>query len=158
MFSKTAFEFSPFTFGYNGENLKHYDRCLTAKEDIGSFQTLDYIFDLKFKKNNLRIMQEEDSSTNQESNKTNTKLKAAKSSFIKTDDRHKNYLDLTDVGFEVNEKPLKKTASRKHQLFIDYNSAQVESFLVSDKTYQQLSDHFGLSVDLKFREFTPNEV
>jgi len=84
LFSKAEFEFSPFTFGYNGENLKNYDRCLTANEDIGSFQTLDYIFDLKFKKNNLRIMQEEDSSTNQESNKTNTKLKSAKSSFIKT--------------------------------------------------------------------------
>ena len=35
-------------------------------------------------------------------------------------------------------------------MVIDYNSAQVEYFLVSDKPYQQLSDHFGLSLDLKY--------
>lgn len=42
-------KFHPYTFGYNGDNLKHYDQVLTAKEDVGSFQTLDYIFDLDIK-------------------------------------------------------------------------------------------------------------
>jgi hypothetical protein len=31
---------------------------------------------------------------------------------------------------------------------VDYSSSQVEYFLVSNKPYQQLSDHFGLSVAL----------
>jgi hypothetical protein len=35
-------------------------------------------------------------------------------------------------------------------MVVDYGSAQVEYFLVSDKPYQQLSDHFGLSVDLRY--------
>jgi hypothetical protein len=59
----------------------------------------------------------------------------------------------------VHEQPLKKpTIKKKHQMYIDYNSAQIESFLVSDKPYQQLSDHFGLSVNLRFKEVKPNEV
>jgi hypothetical protein len=34
-------------------------------------------------------------------------------------------------------------------LKVDINSSQVEYFLVSNKPYQQLSDHFGLSVNIK---------
>lgn len=82
-----------------------------------------------------------------------------KNSQNKGDDSDHNYQDLTDIVLEVHEREVKKPINKKkHQLYIDYNSAQVESFLVSDKPYQQLSDHFGLSVDLKFKEITPNEV
>jgi len=64
---------------------------------------------------------------------------------------------LTDIVLNVEEKSARKSIRKRHQLYIDYNTAQVESFLVSDKPYQQLSDHFGLSVDLKFREIKLNE-
>lgn len=47
---KKVLNFHPFTFGYNGPNLKHYDQVLTHKEDVGSMQTLDYIFELKISK------------------------------------------------------------------------------------------------------------
>lgn len=91
-------------------------------------------------------------------NKTNKKQPRRKSA-NKGDDSDNNYQDLTDVVLEVRDKPSRKPATKKkQQLYIEYNSAQVESFLVSDKPYQQLSDHFGLSVDLKLREITPNEV
>lgn len=132
---------------------------MTAKEDVGSFQTLDYIFELKFRKNEL--LASKDDSITLESNKkilSSTNKLTRKNSANKGDDSDNNYQDLTDVVLNVRENPAKKFLNKKkHQMFIDYNSAQVESFLVSDKPYQQLSDHFGLSVDLKFKEIKPNE-
>jgi hypothetical protein len=38
--------------------------------------------------------------------------------------------------------------SQVNKLIVDYSSSVVEYFLVSNKPYQQLSDHFGLSVEL----------
>lgn len=49
---RQTFGFSPYTFGYNGPTLKHYDHVLVDKEDYGSFQTLDYIFEIKHKNDN----------------------------------------------------------------------------------------------------------
>jgi hypothetical protein len=43
---QSTLDFHPYTFGYNGEGLKHYDQVLTHKDDVGSFQTLDYMFEL----------------------------------------------------------------------------------------------------------------
>jgi hypothetical protein len=81
--------------------LKHYDQVLIAKEDYGSFQTLDYMFEI--------IPFTADEASN--------------------------------VVIPFNNK--------KHTgIEVDYTSSQVEYFLVSNKPYQQLSDHFGLSVAL----------
>lgn len=62
-----------------------------------------------------------------------------------------NY-NLTGFHKKVNSEAngLCQSTSEKSNLSIDYKSAQVENFLISDKPYQQLSDHFGLTVDLKF--------
>lgn len=93
-----------------------------------------------------------------ESNKSDKKF-IKKNSLHKGDNSENNYQDLTDVVLDVHDKDSKiPIIKKKRQLYLDYNSAQIESFLVSDKPYQQLSDHFGLSVDFKFREIEPNEV
>jgi len=66
---------------------------------------------------------------------------------------------LSNIALEVKQdNGMKEDKKKKYQLYVDYNSAQIESFLISDKPYQQLSDHFGLSVDLKFREYSPYEI
>ena len=39
-----------------------------------------------------------------------------------------------------------------YQLQILYDSPKVEQFLVKNKPYQQLSDHFGLSVQLTIKD------
>ena len=39
-------------------------------------------------------------------------------------------------------------------LKIDYNSFTIEKFLVKNRIYQTLSDHFGLSIDLIY---SPNQ-
>lgn len=101
---KKNHDFHPYTFGYNGENLKHYDQVLTAKEDYGSFQTLDYMFEIiPFK--------------------------------ITQDDMSNIALPIENQDSSIVE--------------VDYTSSQIEHFLISNKPYQQLSDHFGLSVCLK---------
>ena len=38
-------------------------------------------------------------------------------------------------------------------LNIDYNSVNVQPFTISDRPYQQLSDHFGVSVDINYGSY-----
>lgn len=108
-----------YTFGYNGEHLIHYDQVLTDKDDYGSFQTLDYIFEIFVEQNN--ILKKNYSSQNDE---------------LTLSIRKNNNLETPDT----NEK----------KLTVDYTSSKVEHFLVHEKPYQQLSDHFGLSVSLEY--------
>ena len=49
---KENYKITPFTFGVNGEKYPNHDKVLTDKDDVGSFQTLDYIFELSLKKLN----------------------------------------------------------------------------------------------------------
>ena len=47
---KEHHKINPYTFGVNGENYEKFDKVLTDKDDFGSFQTLDYFFELIFTK------------------------------------------------------------------------------------------------------------
>ena len=59
--------------------------------------------------------------------------------------------DGSEINLKVNGNNSQKQKNKK-DIFVDFNSAQIENFLISEKPYQQLSDHFGLSIDLKFRD------
>lgn len=142
--------------------MKYYDNCLTAKQDIGSFQTLDYIFELKFIKdeeystnkndNNYNNLNQEENETKSLKNK-NTENSESYIEINKKNIRNKN----TKTNLNYNKKKLINNGENKRELYLDHNSAQVENFLISFKPYQQLSDHFGLSINLRFRDITINE-
>lgn len=48
----------------------------------------------------------------------------------------------------VEDDALLSGQSQSNQIKFDYDSAKVEHFLVKNRPYQQLSDHFGVSVEL----------
>jgi hypothetical protein len=137
-------KFHPYTFGYNGENLKHYDQVLTLKEDYGSFQTLDYMFQIIFNKESLNyhnhkieILPNNEDSLITVNNKTTSKVIEG---------------SLTQIQNENILKSTPKSFHKKNKINVDYTSSEIEHFLVSGKPYQQLSDHFGLSVSLMYNQ------
>lgn len=73
-----------------------------------------------------------------------SRKKSKEKNINKCDDLSSNITDNLDSDLSSKLTGLDK------KLYVDYGSAQVENFLVSEKPYQQLSDHFGLSVDLRF--------
>jgi hypothetical protein len=146
---KSHHNFHPFTFGYNGDNLKHYDRVLTAKEDMGSFQTLDYMFEITLRKDSkVKISKAPIRSTDI--------LKTGKSDFISSSMSNSisekiilNIKDDNGIIIKTDEKENNGNKPSK-TLTVDHSSSAVEHFLINDKPYQQLSDHFGLSVNIKY--------
>jgi len=98
---------------------------------------LDYIFELKLKTNDLEKNLNQDVLKRKKSKETNIN----KADELSSNSNKNNDSDISSKLTNVDKR-----------LYVDYGSAQVESFLVSEKPYQQLSDHFGLSVDLKFVE------
>ena len=48
------------------------------------------------------------------------------------------------------ERTVIQTPNTTKQLVIDYTTSEVEHFLIANKPYQQLSDHFGLTVSLDY--------
>jgi hypothetical protein len=98
---------------------------------------------------------------NKESNKLDTQLLSRKASDDMNNISINNCHDVTNAVFDIKDEIKNNnqiTSNKKFKLVVDHNSAQVESFLISDKPYQQLSDHFGLSVDMKFKDTITNEV
>jgi len=145
---KTIQKSHPITYGYNGEELKHYDQVLTAKEDVGSHQTLDYIFELNLKKgspaDSVRTSSNGGILRSVQDDFYLNKLELKNFRQASYGEESKRYT-ISDVS-EGCENIIKYPEEKK--LKIDYESGQVEHFLVSDKPYQQLSDHFGLSINL----------
>lgn len=123
---KNKFEKHPFTYGYNGEDFPMYDSTLTCKEDVGSNQTLDYIFEIIPNLNSIMFR------FDTKELKCNSKINLSESK--------EDSLD--------SQENLKQC-----ELLIDYESVKVEEFLVSNKPYQQLSDHFGLSVEVRLNSY-----
>jgi hypothetical protein len=97
---------------------------------------LDYIFELKLKTNDIEKNIDKDSIRPRKKSKEK----------IINEDNTSNFNMSDNLDSDINS----KLTGNDRKLYVDYGSAQVESFLVSEKPYQQLSDHFGLSVDLKF--------
>ncbi len=56
---KENFKINPYTFGVNGDEYPNYDRVLIDKEDFGSFQTLDYVFEIQHKCEEKNLKREE---------------------------------------------------------------------------------------------------
>lgn len=131
-------KFHPYTFGYNGENLKHYDQVLTLKEDYGSFQTLDYIFQIIFNKKCLN-QHNYDHSTESLKNNEDSLITVNKKTSLKVSEVGHNQLTSSSNNIK-----------KKNKINVDYTSSEIEHFLVAGKPYQQLSDHFGLSVSLRY--------
>jgi len=62
-------------------------------------------------------------------------------------------LNIYNKGFyKLNEnsekKQINKNAIDEDKINVLYNSFKVQEFLVKNRPYQQLSDHFGISVEL----------
>jgi len=50
------------------------------------------------------------------------------------------FIDFNDCEYKKENK----------KLVTMYNTSRIEHFLVDQKPYQQMSDHFGLSVEIKY--------
>ena len=139
---RTKYKFHPYTYGYNGENLKHYDQVLTAKEDVGCFQTLDYLFEIHLDQGKDQTPREFISENISETHNSTNHNKSLKTCF-------------NDFNPDkIQRKPGKNTSKTEEisvrKLHVNYESCEVENFLVQGKPYQQLSDHFGLSVNIEY--------
>ena len=106
-----------------GVNDDGYDQVLTSKADFNCKQTLDYMWEI-IPDLSLPIYKKD--------NDLSSKLE-----FIPIDNSNIN-------NIYNNE--------NSYQLQILYDSPKVEQFLVKNKPYQQLSDHFGLSVQLTIKD------
>ena len=58
---------------------------------------------------------------------------------------NKGYIKLNQNS---EQKQLNKNAENNDKINVLYNTFKVQEFLVKNRTYQQLSDHFGISVEL----------
>lgn len=119
----------PYTFGVNDQD--YYDQVLTCKEDVNSHQTLDYIFEIipDYSKNIYSSIK----------NKENLMNKGGD---------NENLIDNEQIADEDDIVKLR----------VKYSSFKVEEFLVKDRPYQQLSDHFGVSVEIGLKSKDYEEV
>ena len=78
---------------------------------------------------------------------------------VLTDKGDHGNMQTLDYIFEISEKKSQHTnpsenvadLNQKKNLIIDYNSMKVEEFLIEGKPFQQLSDHFGASVEIIYK-------
>eukprot|EP00347_Sterkiella_histriomuscorum_P007660 403348063 len=105
-----------------------YDQVLTVKNEQCSKELLDYIF-------NIRI--NEGINGSQYNSNTQTEQSNFSSSNINV-----NELITSDNGKISSQSSLKLVPG----------SCQVQKFLIKGRTYTQLSDHYGLSIDLEYIE------
>ena len=59
----------------------------------------------------------------------------------------KNEMNINDdniENYEINN-------NDNGKIEVKYDSLKVQEFLITDRPYQQLSDHFGISVDLSYQ-------
>ncbi len=137
---ENKFHTHPFTFGVNDAE---HDQVLTGKEDYNSFQALDYIweiipdFSLPIYNKNIIPDVEKEINGNIDNNIENN-----------IDNNEDNNI------FDDNEKLLNKeinnNKSSLRKLFVCYDTPKIEEFLIKNRPYQQLSDHFGVSVELAY--------
>lgn len=103
-----------------GDNSGDYDKVLSGKEDLNSNQCLDYIFEV-FPDYNKEIFKSK--------GKTEGTEREGYQPILDEDN--------TDANME-----------NQNKLFINYDATKVETFVVKDRKYQQLSDHFGVSCEI----------
>ena len=148
---ENKFHTHPFTFGVNDAE---HDQVLTGKEDYNSFQALDYIweiipdFSLPIYKKNL-IPEKNGNNIENIIEKNDNNIKDIIEDNIENNRDYNNFDDdvnLLNKG--INKENNGKSGLRK--LFVCYDSTKIEEFLIKNRPYQQLSDHFGVSVELAY--------
>ena len=109
-----------YTFGNNDK--PEYDKVLTSKGDLNMKQTLDYMWEIipNFNLDIYKNIQEQYNLYDYNEDEEN---------IVNDNDDNDNN---KDVG----------------KIKILYDTFKVEEFLVKNKPYQQLSDHFGISVEI----------
>ena len=60
-------------------------------------------------------------------------------------------INLSDHSTTAEADALLSDNAQTKQIEVLYDTANVEHFLVKDRPYQQLSDHFGVSVSLSYK-------
>lgn len=113
-----------------GDNTGNYDKVLTGENDINSKQSLDYIFEI--------IPDYQKDIYNQ-------------SLLNKIYDQIELIQEEEKEGLNIEQSINNKEEDKKsigNKLSIDYDSTKVEPFVVRNKPFQQLSDHFGVSVEI----------
>jgi hypothetical protein len=163
-------ETSPYTYGLNTDEnceMKFDNGVLYNKEDINCKQTLDYIFEITVDRDNLirrNSMKNlntcsKDISLNVNNQMSNRELAISsnRDAVLQISEKKNSYLQ---IGRNSNSSKMNNSMSNcdqshqhkgKRKLNVDSKSSRVEYFLVSEKPYQQLSDHFGLSVDIVYQ-------
>ena len=109
-----------YTFGNNDK--PEYDKVLTGKGDLNMKQTLDYMWEIipNFNLDIYKNIQEQYNLYDYNEDEEN---------IVNDNDDNDNN---NDIG----------------KIKILYDTFKVEEFLVKNKPYQQLSDHFGISVEI----------
>ena len=110
-----------YTFGNNDK--PEYDKVLTGKGDLNMKQTLDYMWEIipNFNLDIYKNIQEQYNLYDYNEDEENI-----------VNDNDDNDNNNNDIG----------------KIKILYDTFKVEEFLVKNKPYQQLSDHFGISVEI----------
>ena len=110
-----------YTFGNNDK--PEYDKVLTGKGDLNMKQTLDYMWEIipNFNLDIYKNIQEQYNLYDYSEDEENI-----------VNDNDDNDNNNNDIG----------------KIKILYDTFKVEEFLVKNKPYQQLSDHFGISVEI----------
>ena len=109
-----------YTFGNNDK--PEYDKVLTGKGDLNMKQTLDYMWEIipNFNLDIYKNIQEQYNLYDYNEDEEN---------IVNDNDDNDNNKDIGKIK-------------------ILYDTFKVEEFLVKNKPYQQLSDHFGISVEI----------
>ena len=109
-----------YTFGNNDK--PEYDKVLTSKGDLNMKQTLDYMWEIipNFNLDIYKNIQEQYNLYDYNEDEEN---------IVNDNDDNDNNKDIGKIK-------------------ILYDTFKVEEFLVKNKPYQQLSDHFGISVEI----------
>ena len=140
---ENKFHTHPFTFGVNDAE---HDQVLTGKEDFNSCQALDYIWEIIpdfslpiYDKKLIPNMKNENNGNIDNILENNIDNNTDNNNF----DDDENLLNKGNNNQKNNKPALRK-------LFVCYDTPKIEEFLIKNRPYQQLSDHFGVSVELAY--------
>jgi hypothetical protein len=135
----------PITYGQFGEEA---EVILTIPHDVGCRLSLDYIFELRpFVKGLIR------NDKQSQIEKTNTKETEITDEITNTRqnlDVQKSITQINDSMLIINNKQNETIYTNKKEVKIVYDTIKIEKFFVKRKPYTQLSDHYGVSVELEY--------
>jgi hypothetical protein len=112
---------------YGEELNKDGDKVLTCPCDVGTCLSLDYILEII---PDIKLFKK--------SKEKNVKLSV------------ENYENQFEPSNEVYFKNNNYNNFSKSKLRVNHTSSKIEKFLIKRKPYTQLSDHYGLSVELEY--------